>query len=276
MAIATTADDIRDFLEDAGDEFAAFGLVHDLDDPFPDLKLVCEQRGDEARWGSRDWVIYRNGVNQYIGVEYYSAATEVQESYWEGVVAPMRRRVEATVVFAQADADPGPLSDQVERPPGRPEAGALARHAAAELDRLPSSPDEDRVKAAVLNAVAVIDDSDLAPKAAAWAGAAMRWLLRRLPMTPLTDDPDEWQDRSSEYGSPMWQNTRHRRVWSTDGYLTGQFYADPSSGARSSYVDPHRERMLRHGDSAFVVEGQTLREALDTPVLHRFPQQEDA
>lgn len=41
-------------------------------------------------------------------------------------------------------------------------------------------------------------------------------LLRYQPLSPLTDDPDEWQDQSEISGTPLWQNRRDSRAMSTD------------------------------------------------------------
>lgn len=36
-------------------------------------------------------------------------------------------------------------------------------------------------------------------------------------LTPLTDDPAEWIDRSEISGTPLWQNVRDSRAMSVDG-----------------------------------------------------------
>lgn len=45
-------------------------------------------------------------------------------------------------------------------------------------------------------------------------------LLQFRPLTPLTDDPAEWEDRSAMSGQPWWQNIRDGRAMSHDGGLT--------------------------------------------------------
>lgn len=42
-------------------------------------------------------------------------------------------------------------------------------------------------------------------------------LLRYQPLTPLTDDPDEWMDRKEESGYALWQNMRDSSAFSYDG-----------------------------------------------------------
>lgn len=55
---------------------------------------------------------------------------------------------------------------------------------------------------------------------AAHCAAYLDRLLRCQPLTPLTDDPAEWQDRSEISGTPLWQNIRDSRAMSTDGGRT--------------------------------------------------------
>lgn len=46
-------------------------------------------------------------------------------------------------------------------------------------------------------------------------------LLRYQPLSPITDDPAEWMDRSQEMdGEPFWQHVRDSRAMSTDGGKT--------------------------------------------------------
>jgi hypothetical protein len=46
-------------------------------------------------------------------------------------------------------------------------------------------------------------------------------LLSYEPLSPLTDDPAEWEDRAEMMGQPWWQNVRDSRAMSEDG---GQTY----------------------------------------------------
>lgn len=45
-------------------------------------------------------------------------------------------------------------------------------------------------------------------------------LMRYEPLTPLTYEPDEWNDVSEMSGSPMWQNKRKSTTFSVDGGKT--------------------------------------------------------
>lgn len=45
-------------------------------------------------------------------------------------------------------------------------------------------------------------------------------LLKLKPLTPLTDDPEEWEDVSEPSGYPLWQNRRDPTVFSNDAGKT--------------------------------------------------------
>lgn len=55
---------------------------------------------------------------------------------------------------------------------------------------------------------------------AAHCAAHLDKLLRYQPLSPLTDDPAEWEDRTDISGSPLWQNIRDSRAMSKDGGKT--------------------------------------------------------
>lgn len=50
--------------------------------------------------------------------------------------------------------------------------------------------------------------------------AVLEKLLRYQPLSPITDDPAEWEDRSEMSGYPIWQNVRDSRAMSKDGGKT--------------------------------------------------------
>lgn len=56
------------------------------------------------------------------------------------------------------------------------------------------------------------------------SASACTWILDRLltfkPLTPISDDPAEWNDVSDFAGRPLWQNVRDHSVFSTDGGKT--------------------------------------------------------
>ena len=50
--------------------------------------------------------------------------------------------------------------------------------------------------------------------------AVLEKLLRYRPLSPITDDPAEWEDRSEMSGERLWQNRRDFRAMSRDGGKT--------------------------------------------------------
>lgn len=50
--------------------------------------------------------------------------------------------------------------------------------------------------------------------------AVLEKLLRFQPLSQLTDDPAEWEDRSEISSTPIWQNLRDPRAISADGGKT--------------------------------------------------------
>lgn len=60
-------------------------------------------------------------------------------------------------------------------------------------------------------------------------------LLRFENLSPLTDDPGEWIDRSPESGVPMWQSRRNPAAFSTDG---GQSYYLTTEGGNALKPSP--------------------------------------
>lgn len=53
--------------------------------------------------------------------------------------------------------------------------------------------------------------------------------LRYEPLTPLTYEPDEWNDVSGISGTPMWQNKRNPSVFSVDGGKTHYSLEEPTN-----------------------------------------------
>lgn len=60
-------------------------------------------------------------------------------------------------------------------------------------------------------------------------------LLQYEPLSPLTDDPAEWEDRSEMSGRPWWQSVRNPRAMSHD---SGKTYWLVSDSATTDEVTP--------------------------------------
>jgi len=79
-------------------------------------------------------------------------------------------------------------------------------------------------------------------------------LLSYEALSPLTEDPDEWIDRSVESGGePMWQSRRDPRAFSGDGGTTYYYVNDSSHETHVSESPRHR------GDSGAVPKASVRR-----------------
>lgn len=68
-------------------------------------------------------------------------------------------------------------------------------------------------------------------------------LLQFQHLSPLTDDPSEWNHISSERsgGDEIWQSTRDPEVFSTDGGKTFYRLSEGGSDTAPRYQSEHRE-----------------------------------
>ena len=64
-------------------------------------------------------------------------------------------------------------------------------------------------------------------------------LLEFRALSPLTDDPDEWEDVSHMSGMPMWQNHRDSSAFSEDGGKTYYFLDEIPPGEYSDAAPVH-------------------------------------
>lgn len=93
----------------------------------------------------------------------------------------------------------------------------LVNHARSELALLGEDQDvtDDIVK--VIEAFAEVADSG---GSTPFVIARIEKLMRFEPLSPLTDDPAEWQDQSEASGAPLWQSRRNPMAFSVDGGRT--------------------------------------------------------
>lgn len=68
---------------------------------------------------------------------------------------------------------------------------------------------------------------------AAHSTAVLEKLLRYQPLSPLSGDPAEWEDRSEMSGYPLWQNVRDSRAMSRDGGKTYTLVDEEPPGSDS-------------------------------------------
>lgn len=117
--------------------------------------------------------------------------------------------------------------------------GNLVKHARVELERIGEEPETIDGYLNVIRAFAAMGHSG---GSASVAIPVIHRLLQFLPLGPLTDDPDEWQDVSGRMpdGTTMWQNRRDGRAFSQDG---GQTYWLVDDDTRSvKRAKSHKDR----------------------------------
>ncbi len=94
---------------------------------------------------------------------------------------------------------------------------SLVEHAQRELDRIGEDLD---TAAGIISVVQAFADCRHSGGSAPYAIAYLERLLRFEPLSPITNDPAEWVDRTEMSGYPLWQNERDSRAMSHDGGLT--------------------------------------------------------
>ena len=102
----------------------------------------------------------------------------------------------------------------------------LVNHARTELSRI--GEDADTIAGIVSVVQAFADMGHSGFSAHATAGYLER-LLRFEPLSPLTNDPAEWQEHPADIAGPewRWQNCRDSRAFSRDGGKTYRFVDYP-------------------------------------------------
>jgi hypothetical protein len=118
----------------------------------------------------------------------------------------------------------------------------LSEHARAELQRAGEFDRDIAFATAIMAAVCVVDafviSEQLAPGEIA---GPLSLLLRHGTLTPLSDEPAEWDDRSGPTGRAIWQNRRNPAAFSHDGGLT---YFLVTEKRRDTQSDPPMYRSV--------------------------------
>lgn len=103
----------------------------------------------------------------------------------------------------------------------------LVKHAIHELDLVDLFTTDPQFAHALVLAVRGFVSYGHSGSSAAVAKDMLMRLLNFKPLSPLTDDPDEWSDVSCFVGEPLWQNKRDSRVVSKDGGKTWENASAP-------------------------------------------------
>lgn len=102
--------------------------------------------------------------------------------------------------------------------PEEPPQSNLLEHAKRELELIGEDPE---FIAGYLRVVKAFADMGHSGGSASVAIPTLNELLSFKNLSPLTDDPNEWEDRSAvSGGEPIWQNKRNPEAFSTDGGKT--------------------------------------------------------
>lgn len=110
---------------------------------------------------------------------------------------------------------------------------SLVDHARRELELLGEDP---AYSASLVAAIAALTSFGHSGGSMMVATEQLADLLAFRPLTPLTADPEEWQDRSEMSSTPLWQSTRDSAAMSHDGGKT-YYYVDDRT---PQYGDPHK------------------------------------
>lgn len=110
-------------------------------------------------------------------------------------------------------------------------------HARRELERIGEEPGVIARYLSVVRAFAACGHSG---GSAAVMASVLERLLRFKPLSELTDDPAEWEDRSEISGQPWWQNTRDSRAMSHDGGETYWMTHEADAAGGSDAAPVHR------------------------------------
>jgi hypothetical protein len=111
----------------------------------------------------------------------------------------------------------------------------MTEHVRRELELLGEEPDVVDWYCTVIDAFRAYGHSG---GSASVAIPTLHKLLCQEALSPLTDSPAEWQDRSVESGYPLWQNCRDSRAMSEDAGRTYWLVDDTTKTIHHS--EPHQ------------------------------------
>jgi hypothetical protein len=106
---------------------------------------------------------------------------------------------------------------------------SLVEHAHRELELCGQTAEDPGYAASLVAAIAAFASYGHSGGSASVAIQQLNLLLQRRTLSPLTSNPDEWEDRSEISSSPLWQNRRDPAAFSRNG------------GAAWYYVDDRGE-----------------------------------
>lgn len=117
----------------------------------------------------------------------------------------------------------------------------LVEHARRELELCGQTAEDPAYAQSIIAAVAAFASYGHSGGSAEMAVEQLHRLLQFDNLTPLTDSPDEWEDRSEMSSVPMWQNTRNPAAISEDGGKTYYLVTDDDKPNSARYQTQKRD-----------------------------------
>jgi hypothetical protein len=102
----------------------------------------------------------------------------------------------------------------------------LVDHARRELELCGQTAEDPAYAASLVAAVEAFTSYGHSGGSAEVGIEQLYTLLRGRTLSPLTSDPNEWEDRSKESGYPLWQNRRDSAAMSMTGGKDWYFVDD--------------------------------------------------
>lgn len=104
----------------------------------------------------------------------------------------------------------------------------LVDHARRELELCGQTAEDPAYAESIIRAVEAFTSYGHSGGSAMTAIEQLHTLLQFGNLSPLTDDPDEWEDRTEISGTPMWQNRRNPTAFSLNSGRTYWLTSEPS------------------------------------------------
>jgi hypothetical protein len=123
---------------------------------------------------------------------------------------------------------------------------SLAEHARRELELSGQHAEDPEYSESIIKAVEAFASYGHSGGSAMIAREQLYALLGFKALSPLTDDPAEWIDRTKESGGvPMWQNKRDSTAFSEDGGQTYYLLAERETAGSAEVTPLHHSEPRR-------------------------------
>lgn len=117
---------------------------------------------------------------------------------------------------------------------------SLIEHARRELDLCGQAAEDPAYAQSIVATVAAFTSYGHSGGSAMCAVEQLHTLLRFGTLSPLTDDPEEWQDVSEMSGREMWQSRRNPEAFSTDGGKSYYLLSEQTGATTDGPTSLHR------------------------------------